>query len=69
MSAVALQVPVETGKGLLDALRIAERDYGLHYLWIHEADKPVGVVVRADEFRRLRAAAGEPLGVTPTAGA
>jgi hypothetical protein len=58
---VALVIPEPTGAELIRALRTAQAEYDISYLWIHGTRGAIGVVVSASEFRRLRAAAGEPL--------
>jgi len=57
-----LVIPRETAQGIELVLKRVKEAFGVNYSWVHDASgAPVGVVLDADEFRRLRREAGEPL--------
>lgn len=57
-----LVIPRETARGILLVLNRLSEVFDVSYSWVHdENNKPVGVLLDGDEFRRLRRAAGEPL--------
>jgi hypothetical protein len=57
-----LVIPAETAKGIKLVLERVNQAFDVSYSWVHDEDgSVVGVVLDADEFRRLRREAGEPL--------
>lgn len=56
-----LVIPPATSTELMRALRISAEKFGVGYLWLHGDHAPIGVVMSASEFRRLKDAAGEAL--------